>query len=551
MPPGNPLDFLDTKGRLYLRWLPTWQMNERRAFGQVTADLMKWAGESDERYTERQNRATYVNFMTAHASAVTGQLRLQGAPTPENGRLSFGSLGPIRSATQVRRGDESLGELAYFNLDGVGGDGSEVPVFTDAVDERAQHTGHRLLMIEAPPARVITPRAATVQEPPVISLADVQAGIRPYALEFSPEQMTMHVRRQGRMEFCILRVPQESGKVVDGKWIEPPEIDAAGNGLGYYLLVRRGCTLLGQEYARGGYWLFTASKKLIRTGLWGGRLNGEIPLWYHYGEKNSGTVALPSESRSVTEGLGRVGVSLMDTMSARDWDAFDAAGSRKWFLNADSEVMADVKVQWDLRSQNIGVPPAFDKNTGESQPVSLYDDSAGAVAPEVFQRIIEAKFAEAREQSFQAITALPGSSGWSKEAGFLEVKAPYLSRRASYRQQSDQTLIYFLEARFGRDPQGFAAWEREYKMTPLVEELEAVLDRLTLSGLRSPTLEPELAIAMVKRRLGGLPVPMTPEGQPGDPVAFEQTIRREFADAVEVAATTGAQDAGLASSFGA
>lgn len=548
--PADKLAFLDTKHRLWTRWVDVWRMNERRAFGRASLDLMRFTGESDDRYAVRQDRATYVNFMGSHTGAVTGQMRVQGAATPENGRFSLGSLGAVHPITSLHEVDETYGDLVYYNIDGVGGDGSEWPTFMDAVDERAQHAGHRPLMVELPPRNAIGANAPTVLEPE-LTAADVARGVRPYAVEFAAGQLTMWQRSYGRLDFAIVRVPAESGKVVDGKWVEPADVDAAGNGLGYYLLVRAGVQTLGPDYVRGGYWLFRPDKKLVRTGLFGGALAGEIPLWYHYGMKDPGTEAEPSESRSATEGLGRVSVSLMDTMSARDWDAFDAAGSRKWLLNGNPVVAGDVKTQWDARSQIITVPPAFDKQSGESHPVTIYDDSAGAVAPAVFQSIIDSKFVEAKEQSFQALTSLPGSSGASKETGFLDVKAPYLARRASLRQQSEQNMVRFMQLRFGRPAAGFASWKRDYTLTPVVEAIDEAIDLLQRGSLRSPTLEPELAILSVKQRTGGLPQPPTADGvTPEAPEAYEQRIRDELAASVRRAQTATDQANALAGTFG-
>lgn len=546
---GQPLDFLDARHRLYDLWLADWRMNERRAFGKVQLDLLRFLGEDDQRYAKRQDKATYRNFMHAHAASVTGQLRQQGAPDPNSPRFSFGALGRVRPTEEIRPGDGDFGELIYYNVDGVGGDGSEWPVFFDSVDERSQHIGHRILMIEAPPRRVITRGAVPVEEPE-LSRTDFLAGVRPYGVEFSPAHMPMWLDLYGRREFCILRVAHESGKVVDGQWTEPVEVDATGAGLGYYLLVRRGCTVLGPNYERGGYWLYSPEKKLVRTGDWN-RTRGEIPLWYHFGEKSRGTEEHPAESRSVTEGLGRVGAGLMDMMSARDWDAFDAARSGKWMANAGKEIMQDIKEQWDAHSLHIGVPPHYDERSNTTHPVTILDDSAGAVAPAVFQAIIDAKFLEAKEESYQALTSTPGSSGWSKEAGFLEVKAPHLARRASYRQQSEQNAVRFFEMRMGQEPTGFVSYKREYNLTPVVDDIERAFDLLRRTGLRSALIEPELAIMAIQERLGSLPAPPPAAGvDPILPEEHEAAVRQELRESVERANRSTDQATSLAASFG-
>jgi hypothetical protein len=240
----------------------------------------------------------------------------------------------------------------------------------------------------------------------------------------------------------------------------------------------------------------------------------------------------------------------MDTMSARDWDAFDAAGSRKWILNGTADVMSAIKEQWDARSQNIGAPPA-ESERGDILPVSIYDDSAGAVAPGVFQAIIEAKFVEAKEASFQALTSTPGASGWSKEMSYAEIKAPYLARRASYRQASEQTAVHFFEQRMGGQPSGFAAYSEQYNLSPVTDEIERAFDAMRTNALRSPTLEPRMMLALLKQRLGGLPsAPAQPGGAQIDPAADEAQILAELRQSAETAQRSAEQGAALAASFG-
>lgn len=534
----NELDFLDTLHPVYVRCRDEWRRNERRGFGAYAADLMQFTGEDPLLYALRQDRCTYVNFMKGHALGVTGHLRQFSAPAAGSPNFSMGSLGPVRPATEVRPGDESNAERIYYNADGIGRDGLEWPAFFDSVDLRAQYTGHRVLMVETPPL-----------DTPEPSQADVNLGLRTFLAEYSALEMTMWAVQYGVRQFAILRVPVETGQVVDGSWKEADQTPRDGDpfpGRGYYLLVRANCTLLGPKFntPTGGYWLFRSDKSLVRTRPWGPRLRGQIPLWLHYGEKSSGTVHDPRVSQSPTDPLGRIGVSLMDMLSARDWDAFDAARSGKWFLNADKSVMTDIKQQWDARSINIGVPPAFpeDAATLAALPVDIYDDSSGAVAPAVFQAIIDGKFIEAKEQSFQVVTSAPDSSGLAREMGFAENKVPYLVYRAGLGQGSEQTGIFFTEARMGKVPTGFSRWGRNFTLQPLVDDIDRAFGTLRLNQMRSPTMEPEMALRAIRDRLGGLPLPGG---------ATEETVRAELRTSVEDAKTADAQAGQLGSSFGA
>ena len=527
------LDFLDEIHPQYTMWAPHWRMNERRGIGDVAEDLLRFVGESDEAYRRRQDRFTYTNFMWAHAHQVTGHTRMYGAPGPsDQNRFSMGQMGVIREAEQVT-GDGDLAERVFYNVDRPEGDGIPMPLFMDGVDERAQYTGHRTLMVETPPTGGAE-----------IGLAQARAGLRPYLAEFSPLEETMWAFRNGVPEFRILRVPVEVGRVVDGAWKwAAEEATKDGDpfpGRGYYLLVRAGCRLLGPKFEEGGYWLFNHRKEPIRHRLWGPRLRGRIPVWYHFGEQSPGTVTRPSISRSPTEGLGRIGVSLMDCLSARDWDAFDAARSGKWFSPADPAMMEKVKEQWEGGSYHTGVPP-FVAEDGTMVAVTVTDDSSGAVAPEVFQAIIDAKFVEAAQQSFQVLTSEPGSSGISKIIGHKEHKAPYLTRRATYREASDGSAIWFMEARSGYEPRGYSRWTKVFTLAEVVDDISRVLQEFRLNSFRSEDLETELAVRMVKDRLGGLPLP--------DGVS-EDTIRQQIRQSIEEARTSEAQAGQLAGQFG-
>lgn len=474
------LEWMDTKHRVYTLHEKSWEREERRLFGgdAVLEEVVQFSGESGASYAARKASATYVNFPKAHAQVVTGQLRLHG-PTPEKG-LSFGELGEIRTRDKIN--EPTLAELLYYNTDGVGSDGSEFPAFMDAVDERAQVTGHRWLMVE-------TPQIDSTIRPS--KEAAITAGIRPYVVEYSPLDVWNWFFRAGQLQFAVIRVPVGEPTVEGDQFKTEGD---QGDKLGYYLLVRQGYTGLGTEFQGGGWWLYDHEKKELATKPWTNTL-GQIPLWVHYGEKSQGTTLRPSLSRSSTMELGQIAVSLMNTISARDYDAWDAAASRLYFLGADADVMNVVAGQVAQRSILIGVPVAASLAGTTDNRVQVYDGSMGAVPADVFKTIIEAKFNEAKEQSFQKITSTPESTGISKEAGHQEEKAPFLARRAALRQGSEQTLIYFAELRSGfTKPKGYSKYEREFDLAPVVDDIDAMLSTLKRSWLRSPTWEADLIL---------------------------------------------------------
>jgi hypothetical protein len=504
------LEFLDTKHRIYTLHEKGWEREERRMYGldAVLEEVVQFTGEGSASYTARKASATYVNFPKAHAQVVTGQLRLHG-PTPEKG-LSFGELGEIRERDKVD--EPTLAELLYYNVDGIGSDGSEFPAFMDAVDERAQATGHRWLMVE-------TPQWDGVESGTRPSKEAVIAGFRPYVVEYSPLDVTNWFFRAGQLQFAVIRVPVGEPTVEGGQFKTEGD---SGDKLGYYLLVRAGYKGLGAEFAGGGWWLYDHERNELNSKPWA-NTGGQIPLWIHYGEKSSGTTKLPALSRSSTMELGQIAVSLMNTISARDYDAWDAAASRLYFLGADAQVMQDVAAQVTARSILIGVPVAASLQGNQDNRVQVYDGSMGAVPAGVFSTIIEAKFNEAKEQSFQKITSTPESTGISKEAGHQQEKAPYLARRAALRQGSEQTLIYFAELRSGfAKPRGYSKYEREFDLAPVVDDIEATLSMLKRSWLRSPTWERDLLLRAGDER-GLLP--------------DEKALRDKIAQELEASAT--------------
>jgi hypothetical protein len=148
----------------------------------------------------------------------------------------------------------------------------------------------------------------------------------------------------------------------------------------------------------------------------------------------------------------------------------------------------------------IGVPHAAGPE-GELKPITVHDGSMGAVSADVAKSVIDALFQEAREQSFQQVTSTPDSSGESKKAGHAENKAPILAMRARERQQSENTLLHFAELRFGiKEPTGSSEWPTDFDLAPLVDAIDAALDTLRRSKLRSPTAEVAMILQSLEER---------------------------------------------------
>lgn len=522
VPAADRLGFLDARHPIHVAFDAAWAREERRFEGgdDVLAELFQFEGESAESYAQRTTTATYRNFARAYTSATVGALSMV-RPTP-----NYGTLGEVRARNEIDV--PTVAELVHYNADGIGNDGQEFPAFMDGVDERALSTGHRWLLEEMPALADVraSMRARGIPTPGdrvSPTMLDVLNGFRSYLVEFSPRDVTNWYARNGVLQFAVVRVP-----------VGEPTYDASGaasdptQSLGYYLLVRAGYAGFGDAFRGGGWWVFDGEKALQRSGTWA-RTLGQIPMWVHYGEPSRGTKERPALSRLSCMMLNQIAVALMNVVSQRDYDYMDACASRLFFLNADGELMTVVGGQkanvWvGVPSQTVGDGAGGTKEL----PVQLYDGSQGAVAAEVSQLIVDAKVAEAREEAMAQATSVPDSSGASKAAGYREQKSPLLARRAWLRQQSEQTHVYFAELRNGTGaPTGSVVWPTEFDIAPLVDAIDANLDRLRRSGLQSPTLTRHLLVL----------------GADNDGVMPEDAAERE---AVEAELTASAQGAARA-----
>jgi hypothetical protein len=459
----------------------SWAREERRLAGgdDVLTELQNfdWEEVNGVHHKARIAQALYINLPLKHASTVTGHLR-KHAPRPGQG-LSFGALGDVRERGDIDTPERA--ELAWYNLDGIGSDGSSWESWWDAVDVNAQATGHRWIMVEAPDS---SPQ----------NYEDELAGDRPFAVEYSPLEVINWMYVKGVLQFAVIRTFVDLPHVEGGRFVGRKPTD-----MGYYLLVRKGCKLLGDEFAGGGWWVFDYERKPLdgREGTWD-KTKGEIPLFPHFGRKARGTTEKPVMSQSDTMELGQLAVSMMNAKSARLFDFWDACASKIFMLGATPEVMKVVSPMYKS-SQLVAVPRGQDKDTGEKFQPTVYDGSTGAVVADVADRLEASQWESARQMSMEKVTQ-PGESGASKDAGFAEASAPDLVRRAMLREQSENTLLYFLALRWGAKPDAYSQWGRKFDLNPLVDEIDATFVTMQESGLDSATLAVELVMSAISER---------------------------------------------------
>lgn len=483
MPKRYP--FLDyALPKLYHAHLDAWKREERRLHGgdAVLPELLKWKGEGDDYYASRLAQAGYIPFPKTHATTLTGHLSKE-TPMPEYGRL-----GKVRSRSQVTQ--PSLAEILHYNVDGIGQDGTEFLPFFDGVQERAIAAGYRWILVEMPSRDTLAGiRATNGREPDgeQVTMQDVLEGFRPYAVEYSPIDVPFWQITNGRLDFAVIKIPIAPVSLVDEGGSVLPYAD------GYYLLVRRGFTGLGTEWAPGGWWKFDPDHNEIDAGTWDQTL-GQIPLFPFIGEPNPGTTERPAIGRSLTMELGQIAVSLMNRISERNWNITFSAKSINYILGIDPEAHTKVVEQQDLGSITVGVPPVMLQDGTVGIP-AMWNSSAASLDSAVFRDAIESGLSEAREIMVKQVTSTPDSSGRSKEAGFAEATSPLLARLAGTRQQAMNTFLYFASLRLGVvQPNASVEIPRDFNLQPVVDDIDAMLSTLKRSWLRSPTWEADLIV---------------------------------------------------------
>jgi hypothetical protein len=496
MPRALKRDFLDAQHDVYRANLETWKRNERRfrAGANVFSELPRFPyevkrGKADSaHYLARQLMATYINFPHDFAQMMAGFL-MEKAPGPETG-LNFGTLGQVRPSDS-RTGEGDRAEAIYDNVDGVGNQGSMWPNFWTHSHMETYPFGHIVQMVENP---AVEPENA----------AQEAAGLRPFGRNFTAPQMTDWDIVDGQFGFLVLRVRLRRSQ-------RPRAQADQKNRVGYYLLVREGYDLLPEDnevdFSEGGWFLFDSDKKFVQSptgdldeARWEDALDGEIPAWIYYYERDRGTEEIPAISRPGITELGNCAVSYMAVSSAADSDFLEAAASVLYVLGADKFVIKAVKEQYDEGAKVVGVPRPRGRQDAD---VTFFDASTGAVRAEVAETRLNRKNEEARDLMMREATSTPDSSGESKKAGFGERKGPVLALHASEAETAQTNFITFSEKRSGfSDAQGRATWTRDFDLTPLTDRIDEYFSIRQKSGLKSKTADVDAFLAVVQDKLG-------------------------------------------------
>lgn len=433
----------------------------------ITSDAPLAAG---EHYQRRQGSSIYTNFMDSFATDTVGAL-MQQAPTPVDG-LDFGTLGKVRRKKEIA-GEPSRAELAYYNIDGVGLDGTQWDNFWARQMKLAMVTGYRWIFIESPPM------------PTGLTQPRQGSGIRPYLIGYSPTVVTNWQYVNNRLDWAVMKLSVRRPRVEDGRLVGNSGEDE------YMLFVRRGVRDLGTEFAGGGWFRFDSQKNPIpgQSGNWG-KTNGDIPMVPLFYEKHDDIFGRPA----LTE-LGNAGIAGMNIHSAADFDAFDRAGTVHALEGADVEGF-NLFIS-KILGGNRYAPLPNNRETGKTPTVG--DVSGGSTTADVFEkRWLAIVNAVDRIVGNELKTAAP-DSGLAQQAGYALGSVPRLSIMAGNMEESQNSSIPFLEMRWGETkPTGSAKWKRDFQLIRLTSTAQAILQLMQIAGIHSATLESRVIISAAR-----------------------------------------------------
>ena len=515
-------EFLDETHPIWDEHHEEWARRERLLRGGVEVietelEKFEWEEESGTHYANRKNQAVYPEFGDVFLRTMIGHV-LRERPAAGDA-LSFGELGSIdRDDGQT---SPSRAEMIFYNVNGTGGDGQQFWQWIAAVFQRAGATGLRWGMVEMPPW--VLSRAKNE--------GDEIAGHRPYAVEFSPRVVRNWKIERGQLQWCVIRIVQDTRRVVDGS------MQGSAAEQGYYLLVRTGYQGLGSQFEEGGWWRFDGDKELIPDtdnqrghGTWD-KTMGEIPMglavweWEDSAVVESDDSTIPALARSATTALDNLSVAYMNAVSAWRSNMWRAAGGPTMLLGVDDESWNIARAQWMSGASLMGVP-----TSGDGKMPQVAHSGAAAVESTAFAALLEHMTGEAERMMVQLAASTPDSSGRSKEAGFAETKSPRLTLLAENMESFINTLLRFFELRFGiARPTAYVTMPREFDLAPVEQDIRDFFDTFRRSQLRSAILETEAVIRLAEKK--GL---VNDENR--------DAVKNELLESAKASATAGAQE---------
>lgn len=475
-------DFVKEEHPGYTQCVEGWKRQELRLHGgsRVLEELRKfaWEEEGGVHVTGRKTEAVYPKYPERLATTLVGHLFRQ-APIPGEG-LSFGKLGLVRRLNQIDF--PSPAELAYYNADGMGNDGSQWDAFWGAEAKNAVATGHRFIEVSGPPTRALN------------RLQELE-GRRPFLIGHSPVEVINYYHENGRLMMAVIK-----------RHVRNLRLDANGSLAGnkgeaqHLLMVARGFkvfdSVLPGISANGGWVIISSDLEDIEDAGDYKVTGGEIPLIPLFYERKK-----PSEddwaiSRSGTEEVGNAAVSYMNLSSAADYDAWDAASSAIGLsgLDEDGFNLAMAK----LKGGSKYFP--LKRSADATQNPDVHDASLGAVTEQVFTGRLTMKDKEVEQLMMNEMQSAPYASGTSKQMTWTDTRAPRLTFFASEIEGAQNACIRWLEQYWGkREPSGVVHWTKKFDLLGQEEVSKMFFDMQVQAGIHSRTLDRKILVAVAKR----------------------------------------------------
>lgn len=466
---AEALSFMDWQHPIYKAWRARWELNEARLAGgdEVLSELRPFVWEQDNTETgalaKRKAEAIYTNFPDIFVTSITSHL-IRFSPTPDKG-FTIPTLGKVvgRSSTPTRA------EQLWYSIDNPSGAGSEWNTWWMDAAKRAAATGHRWLFVDTP------------GEEPKNQEDERKRGLRPYLVEFSPIDVpNWYINPRGIIEFVVIRTKDEDPSVERGSFnVNSPEQ------AGYLLLVREGCTRLGERFAGGGWWKFNSNKAELDRATWDDT-DGEIPISLLFYQKHKGTKNYPAISRPGITELGQAAIAHMNQTSSANYNSWAAGGSVDYLAGIDEDGMELVKRMELAGSRRIPLAPH-----GETDAVpTVITSGAGAVQSEIFSAREDSIWDAAVRLGIIEASAPVGNSGAAAEASFKGGQMPRVVWLAQNIAEAQNNTIRYLELRYGiAKPSGQVLWPTKFDLVELVDRIRKYFEIERLAGIRSKTVD--------------------------------------------------------------
>ncbi len=450
-----------------------WQRNEEYLLGDpsVYDDLKKYiwelAGDTVS-HDERKKEAIYMNFMGMVAEKMTGTLREQP------GVFDYGTLGELADP-------DSVASMLHRNFDGVGEDARGAHAFWMDTLALAWATSFRWVFTES-----------TVQG--AKTKADERAGMRPYAVDYSPVSSPNWHFANGELQWVYFKLKRRDLRV-EGSEFKDESKDA------YYILVKAGYEGLGDDFAGGGWWMVDEKGNEIESptgpmqGDWT-KTNGHIPIARLFYVRKKGSEITPPTS----EDARRLSLQHMNLLSDLLNDAH-TSGSRQIFMTVSYE-------QWDSMvnpKTGEGVAEHEESSEGGASTSPIYGkivpvpaepgvrntffDTGSVTASGAVTAALTACLERFTRFMLREISSAPGESGEARRVMSLDGLSPKLVHLASNLEEARTATVRNLEMRWGNPkPTGGVTWNKRFDLRGAVAKLREIVDLMNAAGFTSKSV---------------------------------------------------------------